>query len=274
MNVSTQTKLDFLKEKQIFLDDNLKGIRGIYGFFAKNKSEEKCLYVGKAFDIYERIILNNSGHLNIYYFLLHNGGESKNRTEVHDVLDKYHYAGYNIEARVIKKVDYDFSKSFEYNANLLALEELKAIVKYQQYWQCEYQIHESVHYDEIGSFPKHKVIYGTIKILEQFKKKRKESCPDHYKLYFEDRLWTYNITPNDTGIRLSKTGKGKHAFYSLQCNPYEYDEITVVCKDLSETIKKELNSFLNEHSLKIIEPCCKNGDDDTVYHIRKVDCQT
>ena len=153
-----EDKINYLKnEKGISLDENLKDTRGIYGFFAKKGSEEKLFYIGKANNIYYRMIASKkhgygSGHLSDYYSIC-NGGNVK-RTDVHDLLDKYHNAGYDIEARLIKEVPYDKNKSTQYNANMLVFEELKALLDCQEKGECADQYHEGVKLAEKNTWKK------------------------------------------------------------------------------------------------------------------------
>ena len=143
-----EDKIKFLEEKKrISLDGNLEGTRGIYGFFAINGTEEICcFYVGKANNIYNRMIVKGRAHLYDYYSICNDGNVK--RRDVHDLLDKYLDAGYSIEVRIIKEVPYNEKESTQYNANQLVFEEIKALLDFQKKGQCPDQYHEAVKPDE------------------------------------------------------------------------------------------------------------------------------
>ena len=131
-------RIDELRKIGIVISDELtpeSKIRGIYGFFAKTKSDEFCFYIGKATDIVARLIGKNS-HLNNYLRGVRN-------TYVLQDVEKYLTSGFSIEIKVLQEVKF-IGDSFEKDANRLALAELQELVYYQNKGECDNQLSEAV----------------------------------------------------------------------------------------------------------------------------------
>ena len=128
-------------------------VRGVYGFFKSKDGEEECFYVGKTSNMRDRMI-GPSGHITEF---LHNRNkkidpDNKRKRSVPIKIAKLVGDGYTVNIRIIKIVPYDFSKSYEYNANLLCLEELSALIEKQNAGECVDQLSESVKNNEKRSW--------------------------------------------------------------------------------------------------------------------------
>lgn len=138
-SISTFNKrLNKLKIMNISIADDITPeckIRGVYGFFAKNETNNICFYIGKSNNIFIRMLGRNS-HLNNYLRGVRN-------TNVHKYIEYYLNNGFNVEIRVLQKVEY-VGDSFERDANRLALAELEELVKHQDMEECPNQLSEAV----------------------------------------------------------------------------------------------------------------------------------
>lgn len=144
-----------LRELNITLDEKItyeKKLRGIYGFFAVDPDgSESCFYIGKANDILLRMI--GKGHFTVYLqWLKHEKKGSKKLTDEHRKISLFLDAGYSIEVRVLQEVPYDYSQSFELNANRLSLAEISELVDHQINGECAEQLSENVKNNEKNTF--------------------------------------------------------------------------------------------------------------------------
>lgn len=119
-------------------------VRGVYGIFVIRDSIEVCLYVGKSYNIYNRMFKSN-GHLvklkNKNHFL------SKFIDIDHDI----------IEIRLLETVDYVYDNYFK-DMQRLASVENKFIDFYQNIDQCLYQVPEGCDYTPTNSWLKQKKV--------------------------------------------------------------------------------------------------------------------
>lgn len=81
-------------------------------------------------------MLGKNSHLNDYL-------RGVRKTDVHKKIEKYLNDGYEIEIRILQKIDY-IGDSFEKDANRLALAELQELVNYQDMGGCQKQLSEAV----------------------------------------------------------------------------------------------------------------------------------
>ncbi len=136
--MSFKKKYDAARQRNISLPKKIldNDIVGVYGFFAKKEdSEDICLYIGKATNIRNRLLLSG-GHVFRY---LH---EDYSRL-VPKLIKEYIENGYEIEVRILKEVNYK-DECFSRAAHRLAFEELYYITKYQKKGQCLMQKPEGV----------------------------------------------------------------------------------------------------------------------------------
>lgn len=133
-----------LRELNITLDEKItyeKKLRGIYGFFAVDPDgSESCFYIGKSYDIFDRLIGRSGGHLTDYIRIT----DPMKKTEVHKNIDMFRKAGYDIKVKVLKTVPYVHSEPFAVNANRLCLAELEELVRYQKKGECPEELSENV----------------------------------------------------------------------------------------------------------------------------------
>lgn len=131
-------RLNKIKQLGIYVPKEMtpkSKIRGVYGFFVKVDENYICFYIGKSNDIFLRMLGKNS-HLNDYL-------RGVRKTDVHKKIEKYLNDGYEIEIRILQKIDY-IGDSFEKDANRLALAELQELVNYQDMDGCQKQLSEAV----------------------------------------------------------------------------------------------------------------------------------
>lgn len=131
-----------LQQKYIKLDNRLlqfdPPVRGIYGIFIKDKGQEKCVYVGKAENLYNRMF-KSDGHIVNIKKGIHFNSQLKQALE----------QGQEIIIEVLKEVPYkkgDISIE-DYNRDMqnLASAEYYYIDFYQKMGECLWQLPEGKH---------------------------------------------------------------------------------------------------------------------------------
>ncbi len=137
MGKTLKQKKDEAEKEGIHIPADLlgdKNIVGIYGFFAIEKDEEHCFYIGKSTNIAYRLLGSSDGHVYLYL-------KKAYSKLVPQKINEYRNDKYEIEVRVLDTIDYH-DTSFSKAAHRLALAELQRIVLYQEQGQCEFQIPE------------------------------------------------------------------------------------------------------------------------------------
>ena len=131
-----------LQQKYIKLDNRLlqfdPPVRGIYGIFIEDKGQKKCVYVGKAENLYNRMF-KSDGHIVNIKKGIHFNSQLKQALE----------QGQEIIIEVLKEVPYkkgDISIE-DYNRDMqnLASAEYYYIDFYQKMGECLWQLPEGKH---------------------------------------------------------------------------------------------------------------------------------
>lgn len=138
MRMTYEKKIEEAKKQKIYLPDDLlqEEIVGVYGFFATKGNERLCFYIGKATNMVSRLLKASTGHVHHYL----NGNL---RLLVPKLIKQYLDLGYDIEVKILVKIDYE-DTSFSRAAHRLALAEIQKIVEYQNQGQCLEQSLEGV----------------------------------------------------------------------------------------------------------------------------------
>ena len=297
-------RIDALKKLDITLDKKLtpdKKLRGIYGFFAVDENDdETCFYVGKANDIFLRMIGKSNAHFTFYLqWLKHGKKDSKKLTDVHRKISLFLDAAYSIEVRVLQEVPYDYSQSFELNANRLSLAELSELVDHQINGECAEQLSENVKKNEKNTF-EYYYPYALISHIKDFG--YWYSCVLQYKdtLFSDSYMYDFpdaelirecdgfNIykhkNETDDELTLYLYGRMGGLLYEDMCNPKlndlpayakaymidHYDQYEIKVRDLADSsvAYKALEEFLEGKGLKITS-CSVCENDCYIYHINK-----
>ena len=127
-----------LQQKYITLDNRLlqfdPPVRGIYGIFIKDKGQKKCVYVGKAENLYNRMF-KSDGHIVNIKKGIHFNSQLKQ--------------GQNIIIEVLEEVPYNKGDCSieDYNRDMqsLASAEYHHIDFYQNKGECLWQLPEGKH---------------------------------------------------------------------------------------------------------------------------------
>ena len=131
-----------LQQKYITLDNRLlqfdPPVRGIYGIFIKDKGQKKCVYVGKAENLYNRMF-KSDGHIVNIKKGIHFNSQLKQALE----------QGQKIIIEVLEEVPSikgDYTEA-AYNCDMqrLASAEYKHIDFYQKKGECLWQLPEGKH---------------------------------------------------------------------------------------------------------------------------------
>ena len=119
-----------MKEKIIVEDKIIDSeIRGIYGIFVETEKEKKCVYVGRATNIYSRLFKGSDAHL----VRLKNGKhENKKKKKAMNTSGK-------ITIEVLEEVECKY-KNYSKDMQELASGECFYIDKYQKLEQCLEQL--------------------------------------------------------------------------------------------------------------------------------------
>ena len=129
---TVSTELWCKEKENIFIDEEImkEHIRGIYGFFVETPYGEECVYVGKAINIRDRIY----EHLTMMKWQTMNCLKEEPGKYIKILVDALQ-DNYNINVKLLKKVDYEY---VDYNRDLhhLAFLEYCYIEKYQKKQQC------------------------------------------------------------------------------------------------------------------------------------------
>ena len=129
------------KQNRISVDNKIKDvdnpIRGIYGIFVKDKNEEeKCVYVGKAFSLYDRMF-GSTGHIPKLKKNIHTNKQLQDAVNV----------GKEIEIKILEEVPFEFDNYYR-DMQRLASKENKYIDQYQKINQCLEQVPEGTKTNE------------------------------------------------------------------------------------------------------------------------------
>lgn len=131
-----------LQQSYITLDNRLlqfdPPVRGIYGIFIEDKGQKKCVYVGKAENLYNRMF-KSDGHIVNIKKGIHFNSQLKQALE----------QGQNIIIEVLEEVPSikgDYTEA-AYNCDMqkLASAEYKYIDDYQNKGECLWQLPEGKH---------------------------------------------------------------------------------------------------------------------------------
>ena len=113
-------------------------VRGIYGIFIKDKGQKKCVYVGKAENLYNRMF-KSDGHIVNIKKGIHFNSQLKQALE----------QGQKIIIEVLEEVPYNKGNCSieDYNRDMqsLAFAEYKQINSYQNKGECLWQLPEGKH---------------------------------------------------------------------------------------------------------------------------------
>ena len=112
--------------------------RGIYGFFISDNGKSKCIYVGKAIDIKNRVM----EHLTQLKWLKKGVLSTETEPSLHiKMINTALQKGKQIDIKVLERVPYEYE---EYARDLhhLAYVEYSYIEKYQMEGECLYQFPE------------------------------------------------------------------------------------------------------------------------------------
>lgn len=127
------------KQDKLSVDDKIKDpenqVRGIYGIFVKDKNE-KCVYVGRAFSIYERMFGAN-GHIT----------NLKDNRHTNQQLQDAMNTEKEIVIKILEEVPFKFDNYYK-DMQRLASEENKYIDQYQKINQCLEQVPEGTSISE------------------------------------------------------------------------------------------------------------------------------
>ncbi len=129
------------QKNKIFVQQDIidRSIRGIYGIFSLNKDHinKKCLYIGKAINIYSRLFVGN-GHI----------VRIKKKDYPFSIFeDCMENSEKILKIEVLKEVKYKLD-DYNRDAQRLAYQEYYFIEEYQKKGECLYQLPEGVNKKE------------------------------------------------------------------------------------------------------------------------------
>lgn len=287
-----------LRELNITLDEKItyeKKLRGIYGFFAVDPDgSESCFYIGKSYDIFDRLIGRSGGHLTDYLRI----ADSKKKTEVHKNIDMFRKAGYDIKVKVLRTVPYVHSEPFAVNANRLCMAELEELVKYQKEGECPEELSENVKNNEKSAFLAcqlidHIKLFGYWEECEVLCKDLlysdsdlciRENYPGARRVGRSRVPYIFRLkaeTPDALTLKLY--GRMGGLLYSDMCNPKldelsayaraymmaSYDRYEIKAFDIADgsVAYRALEEFLDKIGLEITSEDVSGISDSCTYHI-------
>lgn len=284
-----------LRELKITLDEKItyeKKLRGIYGFFAVDPDgSESCFYIGKSYDIFDRLIGRSGGHLTDYLRI----ADPMKKTEVHKNIDMFRKAGYDIKVKVLRTVPYVHSEPFAVNANRLCMAELEELVKYQKKGECPEELSENVKTSEKRSAFIACQLIDHIKLFGYWEKcevlckdllysdsdpcirknypgaKRVGRCRDSYIFRLKDEtpdaltLKLYGRMGGLLYIDMCNLSAYARAYMKASYDRYEIKAFNIA--DGSVAAYRALEEFLDKIGLEITSKDVSGESDSCTYHI-------
>lgn len=135
--------------ENILIPDELKrgGVRGIYGIFLEKDDVRLCLYIGKSYDIADRLF-GSGGH--ITRFIMHEYDKLVPQL-IRDNKDN----GNKIVVEILERVEYQ-GDNFARDMQRLAYAEISLIEEYQKKGECLQQLPEGTRMKESTWVAKYK----------------------------------------------------------------------------------------------------------------------
>ncbi|MCR8967318.1 hypothetical protein [Streptococcus zalophi] len=135
------TTLKWLREEmkdKIIVEDKIfkKKIRGIYGIFSKENDKELCIYIGKAINVYSRLLTGN-GHLVKI---------KKKKYMFEAIKECMNNPNKKLIIKILEEVPYLYD-NYNRDVQRLAFAEYSLIEKYQEKEQCLNQLPEGSNQD-------------------------------------------------------------------------------------------------------------------------------
>lgn len=122
----------------IYITDALKvtgDIRGIYGIFSLINDKKTCLYIGRSYNVLDRLF-GSSGHISKYIY-----NNCKGKNLISKLINDAKQGNCNILIDLIKEVKYKGDNYYR-DMHRLVYEEYKSIEDYQKKGECLYQLPE------------------------------------------------------------------------------------------------------------------------------------
>lgn len=122
----------------IYITDALKvkeDIRGIYGIFSLTNDNKTCLYIGRSYNVVDRLFDGN-GHITRYMY-----NNNKDGSLISNLINEAKERNHIIQIDLIKKVKYQGDNYYR-DMHRLVYEEYKSIERYQEKGECLYQLPE------------------------------------------------------------------------------------------------------------------------------------